>query len=285
MAQKHILAGLMKWSQRDEWAELFDELLDRHAGSACDEMGVDMEELPDILEPHQNGTLFGCVFEDLIASDIDGNNIADDYLKRRGWKESATARNHIRALRQSVMSLYEVSGIRRDEGFFLRDLIRGGEPFWVHEKRATHGLTSSVRLGARVVTINGRAELGGALLPFSEAQAAVLVAELEQLAKATPADVAQALTQMAVEAGEPLDEEWREIIEAVKQDKTETTIDDILAIAASVFTSRWLEQVLEETPGHDTIEPDDMPDDAEDAAQHDLFDPARFNKRARAKLG
>lgn len=281
MAQKHILAGLMKWSQRDRWGELFDEFFDQHAGAACEEMGVDLEDLPDLLDPGQNSTLFGCVFEDLVASDIDGQNLADDYLKRRGWKESATARNRIRALRQSVMCLYEVSGIRLDEGFFLRDLIRGGEPFWVHEKRATHSLGPSVRLGARVVTLDGRAELGGALLTFSQDEADALIAELERLANATPEDVAQALTQMAVEAGETLDEEWREIIETIKQTRPQTTIDDILAVSAFAFTSHWLERLLEEKLGDGATDPDD----AEDAEQHDLFEPARLSRQARAKLG
>ena len=36
-----------------------------------------------------------------------------DYLKRRGWKESASIRAYMAALRRSTMSLYEVSDIVR----------------------------------------------------------------------------------------------------------------------------------------------------------------------------
>ncbi len=52
-------------------------------------------------------------------------NVADEYLKRRGWKESAGARADIRALRTSVMSLYEVSDVVVGESFLARDLVIG----------------------------------------------------------------------------------------------------------------------------------------------------------------
>jgi len=60
-------------------------------------------------------TVWGCAFEDFLTRELnDGRNIVDDYLKRRGWKESASARAYMSALRTSVVSLYEVSDIVRD---------------------------------------------------------------------------------------------------------------------------------------------------------------------------
>ncbi len=54
--------------------------------------------------------------EDMMARELeDGSNIVDDYLKRRGWKESVPNRRYMTALRSSVMSLYEVSDIVRDQ--------------------------------------------------------------------------------------------------------------------------------------------------------------------------
>jgi hypothetical protein len=53
-------------------------------------------------------TVWGCAFEDFLTRECaDGRNIVDDYLKRRGWKEGASARAYMSALRTSVMSLYE----------------------------------------------------------------------------------------------------------------------------------------------------------------------------------
>ena len=47
----------------------------------------------------------------VVSSGSSERNVADEYLKRRGWKESAGARAYIRAQRTSVMSLYEVSDV------------------------------------------------------------------------------------------------------------------------------------------------------------------------------
>ena len=72
-------------------------------------------------------TLWGCAFEDFLTMDVeDAGKIVDDYLKRRGWKETARNREYMSGLRDSVMSLYEVSEIQPGRSFLARDLIRGG---------------------------------------------------------------------------------------------------------------------------------------------------------------
>ena len=61
----------------------------------------------------------------MLATDLpDGRNIADDYLRRRGWKEGVSTREYIAGLRRSVISLYEVSGLVPGESMLLRDLVR-----------------------------------------------------------------------------------------------------------------------------------------------------------------
>src|SRR5262249_33842438 len=110
MANAKSLAGLMKWLHREVWHNAFDELLERHLGRACTKAGIAIEELADVLGEQHSSVLWDCVFEDLLARDLaDGRNIVDDYLRRRGWKESASARTYMLALRSSVVSLYEVS--------------------------------------------------------------------------------------------------------------------------------------------------------------------------------
>ena len=52
----------------------------------------------------------------------------DEYLKRRGWKESVPTREYMVGLRRSVLSLYEVSEVVPGESLALRDLVRGGDP-------------------------------------------------------------------------------------------------------------------------------------------------------------
>jgi hypothetical protein len=124
MASAHSLQGLMKWLTREEWRDRFAEVYDNHLLPACEQTGLDVDEVVTLLgEDWFMTTAWGCAFEDFLTRESDdGRNIVDDYLKRRGWKEGASARAYIAALRTSVMSLYEVSDIVRDISFRARDL-------------------------------------------------------------------------------------------------------------------------------------------------------------------
>ncbi len=142
MSAIHGVEGLIKWIKGDEWRNDFEAVFDRHVGPACRGAGVELEELADIIGDHGMTVLWGCAFEDFVSSGSGERNVADEYLKRRGWKESAGARAYIRALRTSVMSLYEVSDVVVGESFLARDLVRGGEPVRVFERSATRSLYS-----------------------------------------------------------------------------------------------------------------------------------------------
>jgi hypothetical protein len=113
MASKHLLQGLIKWSMRDPWRDRFDQILDDHLLSACDETGAATDDILSIVgEDLFMSTVWACAFEDFLTREFeDGTNVADEYLKRRGWKEPASVRTYIAALRRSTMSVYEVSDI------------------------------------------------------------------------------------------------------------------------------------------------------------------------------
>ena len=93
-------------------------------------------------------------------------NIVDDYLKRRGWKETAVNKAYMVGLKDSVMSLYEVSDIQPGRSFLARDLINGGGPLRVSERTATKTLKPWDRVAMRVVDVRGKMTIGGGLLPF-----------------------------------------------------------------------------------------------------------------------
>ena len=110
-------------------------------------------------------TAMDCAFEDCCTVTWeDGSNLATDYLKRRGWKETATNRAYIEALRDSVMSLHEVSDVRPGENFLARDLVRGGDPVRVTERTATKTLVAWDIIAARIVTVRGVVQMTGAVL-------------------------------------------------------------------------------------------------------------------------
>lgn len=185
MARVHSLDGLMKWLRRDEWRDAFAEVLNHHLLPACSKANLAVEKLPSIIGEDWFMTLWGCAFEDFLSRDLDdGRNFVDDYLKRRGWKEGASSKAYIAALRSSVMSLYEVSEVVPGESLLARDLVRAGEPVRVTEHSATRSLKQWDRIGARIVQVGRETMIGGGLLPFDrDASETVLGTKRESRAR------------------------------------------------------------------------------------------------------
>jgi hypothetical protein len=81
----------------------------------------------------------------------------------------------MRALRHATMSLYEVSEVIPGQSMTLRDLLRDSSPVTVQEHSATQTLVNWDRIAARVLDVNGRPGISGALLPFSADGAAQVI--------------------------------------------------------------------------------------------------------------
>ncbi|RJF88593.1 hypothetical protein D3874_17640 [Oleomonas cavernae] len=237
MAGGHLLGGIIKWAQREEWREALAEALERHLGDACAENEVDFEELPELVGEHFVATLWGCAFEDFLTVEFDdGANIVDDYLKRRGWKETARIRDYLAALRRSVMSLYEVSDILPGQSFLARDLVRGGEPVRVSEVSATKAMRQWDRLAARLVTVGGKTIMGGGALRFEHRTATEVLDALAQLRR----QAQEYIKNLAEEEGvAPQSAALGELLSG----------DASLAAAASLFTNIWLGALLDKVLG------------------------------------
>jgi hypothetical protein len=116
-------------------------LLDRHSAQACAAAGIEMEDIADVLGEEAATVLRGAAFEDPVAADLPReHNSADDYLRRRGWKESTSTHDYMTALRRSIISLYEVSGLVPSQSMQLRDLVRDGELMRFLQKLSSVGL-------------------------------------------------------------------------------------------------------------------------------------------------
>ncbi len=163
MPSSDSLSGLMKWLAKEPWRGAFLDVLDRHVGRALDEHDIsDFDELGGLIGLDWAMTLWGCAFEDFLTKDVEGaGNIVDDYLKRRGWKESARNKAYMAGLRGSMMSLYEVSDIQPGRSFLARDLIHGGESVRVSERTATKTLKPCGTGWRRIVDVRPSKELLG----------------------------------------------------------------------------------------------------------------------------
>ena len=163
------IKNLMKWAERPEWAEQWEVVWDHHLGSICQHREETGDELMQKVADHGfGGMLFGVVFEDLVSRrfSLEPANIIDDYLKRRGWRESAVGRQYLQQLRDSVLSMYEVVEVVPGTHCDLRDLLCNAKTIRVFERLGTEEMVKWDRIAARVVTINGKRRLSGGMLPL-----------------------------------------------------------------------------------------------------------------------
>jgi hypothetical protein len=221
MKSGYDLSRLIKFTLREDWREALEDAMADHFGLAQEEFGIEFEEIGDILGDHYEGHLFGCALEDLMTRrfEPDGINLVDDYLKRRGWNETVPAKAYMRALRDSVCSLYEVSDIILGESFLARDLVRGGVHIRVTERTATRTLKQWDKISARIVPERKGHVLSGALLPFSAEGADTLLTGLRK-------------AEGKRRKSGPLDID-----------------DETLATIAHLFTTGWLYDVLPKALG------------------------------------
>ena len=237
----HALDGVMKWVNRDEWADAFAECRALHFDLACKEAGLDYDDLRVLLGDQHFYTLHGCVLEDFMATDLeDGYNVADDYLKRRGWKESPSERANIAALRHSVVSLYEVAGVVPGASFMARDLIRGGDPILISERSATRTLRPGDRLALRALTVRDKTTMAGGVLVFDVPTSDKLIAMIDDLVAAARAKHRPPAKSRKVGIG-------RAMLNA--SIGTLTTRDTILPGCAFIITTFWLRDALQRILG------------------------------------
>src|SRR5712671_1160438 len=179
------LAGLIKFLARDDWKSSFEEVLGEHFGPAMQAFDLEYEAIGAALGGSWDMTLWGVAFEDFLGRqfDPDGRNFVDEYLRRRGWNESAPTKAYMRGLRNSIMSLYEASAIVSRQSFLARDLVRGGDPVLISERTATRTLKEWDRIAARIVVQGQKRILASGVLAFSFEGSERLMANLQEAAQ------------------------------------------------------------------------------------------------------
>jgi hypothetical protein len=234
MASAHSLQGLMKWLTRDEWRARFAQAFDAHLLPACEQTGLDIDEVVSTLgEDWFTRTVWGSAFEDFLSRDFDdGSNIVDEYLKRRGWKESPSTRAYMVALRSSVPSLYEVSDIVKEISFKARDLLRGGDPFLISERSATRSLKQWDRIATRVVRVGSQAHISGAVLPYEREASEKVLKLLRNVTKRVDKGRQKLADQVGLDANHPA------IVNALSH-------PEVLRAAAPTITTIWLIDTIE----------------------------------------
>lgn len=200
------IGNLVKWVEGSaDWADDFETVMEDHLAKVVELSGLDRDEIIEMLGPEGYPVLFGCALEDLASRGYEAEpyNLVDDYLKRRGWRETAQGRRYLEALRDATMSLYEVVDVQPGRSVEVRDLLRPGRVVRVSERMGSQRIAKWDRLATRVLADVDRHIFSGVLLPIPHDSADQLVetvqsAVAEMLASEKPAAVREALTDSEI---------------------------------------------------------------------------------------
>lgn len=224
------IRNIMKWLERPEWVEQQATVFEAHLAPVSVHLDMDLAELAGEVEANgYGGMLFGIQFEDFLSRDTTVGNPVDDYLKRRGWRESVRGRRYLHALRDSVLSLYEVTDVVPGQYCEVQDLMRGGKSVRVFEKAGTQQMVKWDRIAARVLHEDGKHIFTGGILPFSHETAQGLLRVLNSGHEALQVALDAVLVNEHVPAEALLPQ----------------AIDDLhLREACPVFSNLWLMHTL-----------------------------------------
>jgi hypothetical protein len=120
-------------------------------------------------------------FEDWLIFDYKVNKkketFIDLYLKSHKEKDDEAAL--LNSIKDSVISLYEVSSVAKDKRINLKDLLMDSEHA-LRDKALTRGLNKGDIFATRLLTLDGKSCMSGCVYPYTAAQKKTVLAYVEQ---------------------------------------------------------------------------------------------------------
>ena len=224
-ALERVLAS----AENEDWVELRDQVVDEHFGLGLEISGLTFEELCEELDEPVVDSILTCALEDFLTRGLEPGerNIIDEYLDRRGWQATADERAYLLALRDSVMSLYEVLDADPGHGLVLRDLVRPGPDIEVREVSASKDLVRWDRIACRVLDLDDGEVISGGALIFAADASDRLLERLSEIAKTVGKQLRRELDLDGMDL------------------PPEALTEMALAGVAFAFSAFWLVEVLE----------------------------------------
>jgi hypothetical protein len=238
----HSVEGIMRWGTAGRWADAWEETVAAHLGDALEDRGHPLEDLPDLLGEEHFANVMGGIFEDFLATsfdDRDPDNVVDDYLEHRGWKESAATRRYLTAIRDSAIGLFAVVGCDSGESFEVQDILGGGPPIRVFDRLCAQSVEVGDRLSLRLIEEGERIGMAGSSLVFDEEGCERLKEEIGAL-------VEEAIATVEEIAGDETAEDPDFAVAIARE--------AILMQSAALFSEIWLERTLGSMDGGDMPE-------------------------------
>ena len=187
--------NLLNWTERAQWQPLLAQVHLEHFEALADAPDIDEQEVADVMG-EASDVLSAFILEEFFTARFGGQaelNVIDDYLGRRGWRETGPARRYLEAMRDSRVSLYEVLDTDPGRSLTLRDLLLEGEAVRVSERLGSRAAVRWDRLAARIVEVDGTKYFTGALLKFSHEVTIEILSAFEEIVRETKKDMKRAL--------------------------------------------------------------------------------------------
>lgn len=185
--QENAVESFAKWAMRSDNAERVMEPTEKYATAFADNHGL---TLPDLFQKLEAAGLLLPVTHFALSqlaaekSTEAVENLTDEYLRRRGWREAPLGRQTLQAIRDAKLSVYEVIDGKDGESLSVRDLMADDAPITVVTPHVRVDELRDQGLAGRLAQLSG--ELTFILTPLT-----MPIAHIRTVAeawKATPAD-------------------------------------------------------------------------------------------------
>jgi hypothetical protein len=120
-------------------------------------------------------------FEDWLIFDYKVNKGTETFIDLYLKENTANAEEAalLDGIKDSVISLYEVSSVAKDKRITLKDLLMGSEHS-LRDKALTRGLNKGDIFATRLLTLDGKSCMSGCVYPYTAAQKKTVLAYVDQ---------------------------------------------------------------------------------------------------------
>ena len=166
----HLMEGFL--------SEMFTPLANRYDFSVADAENR-------IMTSDYSFMAYDYIFEEFATVAWDGapNNLIEEYLQHRGWREGTHGRRFLRALGSSELKLWEIVAVKPGASVDIRRYGSDAKPIRVKEQSASESLQTWDCIAARVLRVDGHPMFAGGMLSFTPPEAQVIERALSRAGK------------------------------------------------------------------------------------------------------
>jgi hypothetical protein len=179
------------WFKRDPWKSRFMQFFEETLAELAEINEIEVQELT--LQAETQGwasqVMRGMTeyFAELLF-EIEPHNVVDDYLKRRGWKETPIGRQYLEELSTTPVRLYQVQAVVLGVSITVQDLIEPEKVVIVPEVLGSQAIGVGEFLLAKVIEVQETPYFTGSLFKLRSEDALEWASEIREILVAEETD-------------------------------------------------------------------------------------------------